>query len=71
MAHHQGMGLLALTHLLQDRPMQRHFEADRRLQATLLLLQERVPRVVAYQPELEERAGTRGAAVERRRRRSA
>ena len=63
MAHHQGMGLLALTHLLQDGPMQRHFAADRRMQATLLLLQERVPRVVTYQPELEERAGTRGPTV--------
>ncbi len=31
MAHHQGMGLLALAHLLLDRPMQRHFEADPRL----------------------------------------
>ena len=47
MAHHQGMSLLALAHLLLDRPMQRHFEADPRLQATLLLLQERVPRVDA------------------------
>ena len=43
MAHHQGMSLLALAHLLLDRPMQRRFEADPRLQATLLLLQERVP----------------------------
>ena len=34
----------------------------RRMQATLLLLQERVPRVVAFQPEHRaERAGTRGA----------
>jgi hypothetical protein len=30
MAHHQGMGLLALAHLLLDRPMQRHFEGDAR-----------------------------------------
>ncbi|MGB2818927.1 MAG: glucoamylase family protein, partial [Burkholderiaceae bacterium] len=56
MAHHQGMGLLALAHLLQNRPMQRHFEADPAMQATMLLLQERVPRVVTYQPELDERA---------------
>ncbi|MEO7008717.1 MAG: glucoamylase family protein, partial [Caldimonas sp.] len=59
MAHHQGMGLLALAHLLQDRPMQRHFEADAHLQATLLLLQERVPRVTVFQPEIDERAGRR------------
>jgi cyclic beta-1,2-glucan synthetase len=59
MAHHQGMGLLALAHLLLDRPMQRHFEADVRLQATLLLLQERVPRVAVFQPHIDERAGRR------------
>ncbi|MEP7058615.1 MAG: glucoamylase family protein, partial [Caldimonas sp.] len=61
MAHHQGMGLLALAHLLLERPMQRHFEADPRLQATLLLLQERVPRVTVLQPDLDERAGRRSA----------
>ena len=61
MAHHQGMGLLALAHLLLDRPMQRHFEADARLRATLLLLQERVPRVTVFQPDIDERAGRRSA----------
>ncbi|MFC4527597.1 cyclic beta 1-2 glucan synthetase [Dyella halodurans] len=44
MAHHQGMSLLALDYLLQQRPMQKRFESDPSLQATLLLLQERVPR---------------------------
>ena len=43
MAHHQGMSLLALAYLLLDRPMQRRFESDPLFQATLLLLQERVP----------------------------
>jgi len=43
MAHHQGMSLLALLSVLGSRPMQRRFEADVELQATLLLLQERVP----------------------------
>ena len=61
MAHHQGMGLLALAHLLLERPMQRHFEADARLQATLLLLQERVPRVAAFRPDIDARAGMRDA----------
>jgi len=59
MAHHQGMGLLALAHLLQQRPMQRHFEADPQLQATLLLLQERVPKATVLQPDIDERAGRR------------
>ncbi len=44
MAHHQGMTLLALAHVLLDRPMQRRFEADPQVQSALLLLQERVPR---------------------------
>jgi cellobiose phosphorylase len=47
MAHHQGMSLLALTHRLLDAPMQRRFAADPLSQATLLLLQERVPRAPA------------------------
>jgi cellobiose phosphorylase len=59
MAHHQGMGLLALAHLLLERPMQRYFEADVRLQATLLLLQERVPRVAAFQPDIDEHTARR------------
>ena len=37
------MSLLSLAYLLLDRPMQRRFEADPLFQATLLLLQERVP----------------------------
>ena len=44
MAHHQGMTLLALLQTLRERPMQRRFEANPELQATMLLLQERIPR---------------------------
>jgi cellobiose phosphorylase len=44
MAHHQGMSLLALTYLLQGRPMQRRFESNPQFQACMLLLQERVPK---------------------------
>ena len=44
MAHHQGMSLLSFAYLLLGQPMQRRFAADPQLQATLLLLQERVPR---------------------------
>ena len=44
MAHHQGMTLVALTNaLLGDRMIER-FHADPSVQATELLLQERVPR---------------------------
>ena len=48
MAHHQGMGLLALSALLLDRPMQKRFVSDPLFQATLLLLQERIPKASAY-----------------------
>jgi cyclic beta-1,2-glucan synthetase len=44
MAHHQGMSLLSLAYLVLDRPMQRRFESDPLFQATLLLLQERIPK---------------------------
>lgn len=47
MAHHQGMSLLALAHLLLDAPMQKRFAAEPLFQATMLLLQERVPKVTA------------------------
>ena len=50
MAHHQGMSLLAFGWLLLDRPMQRRFESDPRFRATVLLLQERLPRATAYHP---------------------
>jgi len=41
MAHHQGMSLLALGNFLRDNVVQRWFHADRRVQATELLLQEK------------------------------
>ncbi|MFH1268459.1 MAG: glucoamylase family protein, partial [Planctomycetota bacterium] len=44
MTHHEGMSLLSLAYLLLDRPMQRRFHADPTLQATGLLLQERIPK---------------------------
>ena len=45
MAHHQGMILLALAHVLLDRPMQKRFDSDPQFKSTLLLLQERPPKV--------------------------
>ena len=48
MAHHQGMGLLSLAYYLLDQPMQKRFEADLRFQATMLLLQERIPKAVSF-----------------------
>jgi cyclic beta-1,2-glucan synthetase len=60
MAHHQGMSLLSLAYVLLGQPMQRRFEADPELQATLLLLQERVPKVLAFHPHTAERALAQG-----------
>ncbi|MBP1692809.1 MAG: glycosyltransferase, partial [Chloroflexi bacterium] len=48
MAHHQGMSLLSLAYLLLDRPMQRRFASNPLFQATLLLLQERIPKASAF-----------------------
>jgi cyclic beta-1,2-glucan glucanotransferase len=50
MAHHQGMVLVALTNALVDDVMIARFHADLRVQATELLLQERVPREAAAAP---------------------
>jgi cellobiose phosphorylase len=44
MAHHQGMTLLSLAYLLLDRAMQKRFGSDPLFQATMLLLQERIPK---------------------------
>jgi cyclic beta-1,2-glucan glucanotransferase len=55
MAHHQGMSLVALDNLLNRDVMQRRFHAEPLVQATELLLQERIPRgVPAAHPRAEE-----------------
>jgi cellobiose phosphorylase len=54
MAHHQGMSLLSLAYLLLDRPMQKRFESDPLFQATVLLLQERVPKATAFYSHTSE-----------------
>jgi cyclic beta-1,2-glucan synthetase len=48
MAHHEGMSFLSLAYLLLDRPMQKRFESDPLVQATTLLLQERIPKTTAF-----------------------
>jgi cyclic beta-1,2-glucan synthetase len=55
MAHHQGMSLAALGNVLQDDRMEKRFHADPVVQATELLLQERIPTgVPAAHPRAEE-----------------
>lgn len=48
MVHHQGMGLLSLAYALLDKPMQKRFSAELRFKATMLLLQERIPRTTLF-----------------------
>jgi cyclic beta-1,2-glucan synthetase len=64
MAHHQGMGFLALSYLLLDRPMQRRFESDPLFQATMSLLHERVPKATASYSNTTELADIRSASSE-------
>ncbi len=46
LAHHQGMSLVAIANAVLGDPMVRRFHADPRVEATVLLLQERAPRHV-------------------------
>ncbi|HEY6553209.1 MAG TPA: glucoamylase family protein, partial [Vicinamibacteria bacterium] len=61
MAHHQGMSLVSLANALLDDPMVNRFHADPRVQATELLLQERMPRQAPItQPRPVEETRTAG-----------
>ncbi|MGE5097701.1 MAG: glucoamylase family protein, partial [Betaproteobacteria bacterium] len=51
MAHHQAMVLLSIGAVLHDRPMQKRFASDPLFQATMLLLQEQVPKPTALYSE--------------------
>ncbi|MFZ2444787.1 MAG: glucoamylase family protein [Syntrophobacteraceae bacterium] len=62
MAHHQGMSFLALAYLLLDRPMQKRFEAEPLFQATMLLLQERVPKATTFYAHTTELAELHAAS---------
>ncbi|MFZ8278337.1 hypothetical protein ACO1KY_14440, partial [Staphylococcus aureus] len=63
MAHHQGMGLVAITNCLLGGPMQRRFHAEPMVRASDFLLEERVPySAPIVQPHGDETA----APVERR-----
>ncbi len=62
MAHHQGMSFLSLAYLLLDRPMQKRFEAEPVFQATMLLLQERVPKATAFYSHTAEISDVQGAS---------
>ena len=63
MAHHQGMTIVAIADALLDGVMRARFHAEPIVQATELLLQERMPRDVAVSRPLGERSeiGEQGA----------
>ncbi|MDQ7249930.1 GH36-type glycosyl hydrolase domain-containing protein [Dongia sedimenti] len=55
MAHHQGMTIVAIANRLQDGRMRARFHREPMIQASELLLQERLPRDVAIaHPRAEE-----------------
>ncbi len=59
LAHHQGMTLVAMANALLDDVMVERFHADPQIQATELLLQERIPRqapILSVHPAEETRA---------------
>ena len=61
MAHHQAMSFLSCAYLLLGQPMQKRFESDPLLQATLLLLQERIPRVTLFHSNAPDLSNLRAA----------
>ncbi|WP_204352691.1 GH36-type glycosyl hydrolase domain-containing protein [Salinicola halophilus] len=50
MAHHQGMTIVAIANALLDGRLRTHFHAEPMIQASELLLHERLPREVATLP---------------------
>ncbi|MEE9913454.1 MAG: cyclic beta 1-2 glucan synthetase [Deltaproteobacteria bacterium] len=62
MAHHQGMSLLAMAHLLLNRPMQKRFESEPMFQSATLLLQERIPKAVSFYRQVADDTNIRKAA---------
>ena len=66
LAHHQGMTLVAIANVLLGDVMVDRFHADPRIQATELLLQERIPRAApAIEPHPAEQARIKPPALAR------
>ncbi len=64
MAHHQGMTIVALAAALDGGAMRRRFHAEPMVQATELLLQERMPREVAIVRPFAVEVKSAGRTVE-------
>jgi cyclic beta-1,2-glucan synthetase len=65
MAHHQGMTISAIADTLMDGVMRTHFHNEPIIQATELLLQERVPRDVTATPPSVSMSSTKVHEIER------
>jgi len=64
MAHHQGMALLSMAYVLLNKPMQQRFVSELRFQATLLLLQERIPKATLFYAHTADLIETQVAAAD-------
>src|SRR6266496_6408894 len=63
MVHHQAMSLLSFAYVLLGRPMQQRFESNPLFQATLLLLQERIPRATQFHTNASDLSDHRAAGA--------
>lgn len=64
MAHHQGMSIVAIANALFDGRIRTRFHSEPLVQATELLLQERVPRdIIQAPPSVAESAASRTVLV--------
>ena len=59
MVHHQGMSFLSFSYLINDRPMQKRFNAEPLFTSASLLLQERIPKARAFYSHTTELPETR------------
>jgi len=55
MAHHQGMGLVAMNNLLNQNIMQQRFHKDPFIRAAEILLQEKIPSRVIFAKDYKEK----------------
>ncbi|MDF2532935.1 MAG: glycosyl transferase, partial [Clostridia bacterium] len=55
MAHHQGMGLVAMDNMLNKNVMQERFHSDPYIRAAEILLQEKIPSRVIFAKDYKEK----------------
>ncbi len=55
MAHHQGMGLVAIANLVHDNTMRKRFHRDPYIKAAEILLQEKIPSRVIFAKDYKEK----------------